>query len=427
MEDVREGRWKGRFFTIWSGQALSLMGSALVRFALIWWMTETTGSATVLATATLVASLPPILLGPLVGTLVDRWTRRWIMVFADGAIALFTAVLAFLYWRGTVEIWHIYAILFLRAFGTAFHDPAMVASTTLMVPQEQLTRVAGLDQARDAMTRIAGAPLGALLVTLLPIQGILAIDVATALLAIVPLLFIQVPQPPAAAPPGRARDGRRSSLLRETGEGFRYLWRWRGLFIMIVSVSLIPFFHRPASSLRPLLISNHFGGGPVEWGWASATFGLGTVVGGLLMSTWGGFKRRFVTMASGLLVFAGVNLVRGLAPANAFWLYLVATFLAGPATAMNSAALRAIMQSTVPPEMQGRVFSLRTSLFRGMAPLGLALLGPLADLTGVRPIFVMDGLACLLVLLTWALTPSVRTLEHGPPEQARVSDLAESS
>jgi DHA3 family macrolide efflux protein-like MFS transporter len=299
----------------------------------------------------------------------------------------------------------------------------MVASTTLMVPQKKLTRVAGMDQARDAMTRIAGAPLGALLVTVLPIQGILAIDVATALLAIVPLLFIQVPQPSAATLQGKTHDGGRRSLLRETGEGFRYLWRWRGLFIMIVSLSLVPFFHRPASSLRPLLISDHFRGGPVEWGWASATFGLGSAVGGLLMSTWGGFERRFVTMASGLLVFAGVNLVRGLAPANAFWLYLVATFLAGPATAMNSAALRAIMQSAVPPEMQGRVFSLQASLFRSMAPLGLAVLGPLADLTGVRPIFVMDGAACLLVLLIWTLTPSVRTLEHGPPEQAKVGEL----
>ena len=164
MADAQQWRWKGRFFTIWSGQALSLMGSALVRFALIWWMTETTGSATVLAMATLVAFLPPIVLGPLVGTLVDRWKRRWIMAVADASIALFTAVLAGLYWRGTVATWHIYAILSLRALGAAFHSPAMTASTTLMVPKEWLTRVAGMDQTLNAMTRIAGAPLGALLV-----------------------------------------------------------------------------------------------------------------------------------------------------------------------------------------------------------------------------------------------------------------------
>jgi DHA3 family macrolide efflux protein-like MFS transporter len=330
--------------------------------------------------------------------------------------------LAFLYWRGSVEIWQIYAILFLRSLGTAFHEPAMTASTTLMVPEEQLTRVAGMDQTREAMTRIAGAPLGALLVTLLPIQGILAIDILTALLAIVPLTFIDVPQPIAVAPPDETRTGKWRSIVRETREGIQYLWGWPGLFVMLTTLSLVPFFHRPASSLRPLLISDHFRGGPVEWGWASAAFGLGSVAGGLLMSTWGGFRRRFVTMAGGFLVFGLVNLVRGLAPANAFWLYLCATFLAGPATAMYVASLRAIMQSTVPPEMQGRVFSLRTSLFWGMAPLGLAVLGPLADVIGVRPIFLMDGAACLLVLLTWVLVPSVRNLENGPPEQTRRKD-----
>jgi DHA3 family macrolide efflux protein-like MFS transporter len=128
------------------------------------------------------------------------------------------------------------------------------------------------------------------------------------------------------------------------------------------------------------------------------------------------YQRRFLTMLVGLALFGAVNLVRGLAPANAFWLYLCATFLAGPATAMNSAALRAILQSTVPPEIQGRVFSLRSSLFQAMSPLGLAVLGPVADVTGVQPIFLMDGAACFLVMLTWMLTPSVRKLEDGPPE-----------
>jgi DHA3 family macrolide efflux protein-like MFS transporter len=144
--------WRVRFYTIWTGQALSLVGSALLRFALIWWLTEQTGSATVLATASLAPSLTGIVLGPFVGTLVDRWRRRWIMVWADGAIAACTALLAFLYGRGVVETWQIYLILSLRALGTAFHDPAMTASTSLMAPRDQLTRVAGMNQVRKAVT-----------------------------------------------------------------------------------------------------------------------------------------------------------------------------------------------------------------------------------------------------------------------------------
>lgn len=410
--------WKVRFYTIWTGQALSLIGSALVRFALIWWLTEQTGSATALATASLVPSLTGIVLGPFVGTLVDRWHRRWIMVFADGAIALCTAILALLYWQGIVETWHIYAILSLRALGTAFHDPAMTASTSLMVPRDQLTRVVGMNQVRQAITQIGGVPLSALLVALLPIQAILAIDVVTALLAVLPLLFLDVPQPLGSVTHGRGWW----AAIRETGDGFRYLWSWRSLLIVCVTFSLVPFFNRPVNALQPLLVREYFGGGPMEWGGVGLAAAIGSLGGGLLMSTWGGFERRSLTMLAGLSLFGLAKLIQGLAPARALWLFICAMLLSGPAASMGFAALRAIMQSTVPPEMQGRVFSLRASLFSAMAPLGLAVLGPLADVIGIRPIYLMDGAACLLVALVWVLAPSVRRLEDGPPEQTGRGD-----
>jgi DHA3 family macrolide efflux protein-like MFS transporter len=410
--------WKARFFTIWTGQTFSLVGSALVQFALIWWLTETAGSATALATASLVGLLPPVVLGPFVGTLVDRWRRRWVMVVADGAIALFTGVLALLYWQDIVEPWHVYVLLLLRALGGAFHGPAMTASTSLMVPKEHLTRVAGMNQTRWSITQMGGPVLGALLVTLLPIQGVLAIDILTALLAIVPLLFVDVPQPVAAT--SQATGGRRA-VIHETIEGVRYFWRWRGLFVLTVTIALIPFFGMPAVSLVPLLVREHFGGGPVEWGWYSAADQIGTLVAGILMSTWCGFRRRFVTMLAAALVFGSVSLVQGLSPANAYWLFLAATLVAGSAASMYFGAQRAIMQATVPPEMQGRVFSMQNSLFWAMGPLGLAAISPLADVTGVQSPFAMRGAVSLLVALIWALTPAVRNLEDRSPGQDGVS------
>src|SRR6266545_121195 len=139
--------WAGRFFTIWTGQAFSLFGSALVQFALIWWLTQKSGSATVLAIATLVGMLPQIVVGPFAGALVDRWNRRIVMIVADGTIALFSLLLAYSFASGRVQIWHVYAVMLLRAIGAAFHFPAMSASTPLMVQKEQLTRVNGLNQA----------------------------------------------------------------------------------------------------------------------------------------------------------------------------------------------------------------------------------------------------------------------------------------
>ena len=162
MESQIPKNWAVQFFTIFTGQAFSLFGSSLVQFALIWYLTQKTGSANVLATASLFAMLPQILLGPIAGTVVDRGNRRMIMMLSDSLIALSTLVLVYLFWIGKVEIWHIYIISSVRSVGGAFHYPAMAASTTLMVPKEQLARVAGANQTLQGLVSIVAPPIGAL-------------------------------------------------------------------------------------------------------------------------------------------------------------------------------------------------------------------------------------------------------------------------
>ena len=159
----RLGAWQGPFFTIWSLQAVSLLGSSLVGFALVWWLTESTGSATVLATATLVEMLPRIGLAPFAGALVDRWNRRSVMMAADGVIALATAAVALLFSLGIVQIWHIYLLMFVRSAAGGFHWAAMQASTSLLVPEEQLSRIGGMNQTLMGVANILTPPLGALL------------------------------------------------------------------------------------------------------------------------------------------------------------------------------------------------------------------------------------------------------------------------
>ena len=183
------------FLIVWAGQAFSLLGSELVQFALIWWMTRESKSAVVLTTATIVSLLPRMLLMPFAGALVDRWRRRKILILADTFIALATLVLAGLFAAGIAEIWHIYFLLVVRSLGSVFHRPAMMASTTLMVPKKHLSRVAGMNETLSGALSIASPPLGALLMTIWPLQSILMIDVVTALAAIIPLFFIDVPQP----------------------------------------------------------------------------------------------------------------------------------------------------------------------------------------------------------------------------------------
>ncbi|MFN2153247.1 MAG: MFS transporter, partial [Anaerolineales bacterium] len=238
---VKDGkRWKVSFFTIWSGQALSLLGSMLVQFALIWYLTVETGSATVLATASLVGLLPQVILGPIVGTLVDRWNRRAIMIIADGIIALATIVLAVLFAMNRIEIWYIYFLMFIRSLAGGFHSNSMTASTSLMVPKEHLTRIQGVNQMLNGGLNIVAAPLGAVLLEWLPMQGILAIDVITAFFAIMPLFFIAVPQPERIEQ-GHLQSAEKPTVWQDFLSGLRYLLSWPGLMVIGMMAILINF------------------------------------------------------------------------------------------------------------------------------------------------------------------------------------------
>jgi DHA3 family macrolide efflux protein-like MFS transporter len=135
--DIAGTGWRRRFFVVWASQAVSLVGSSIAGFAIIWWLAKTTGSATVLAASALVSSLPFVLVGPLAGTLVDRVNRRLVMMGADGFVALVSAWLAYLFWTGQIRPWHVFVIMVARSLGSTFQWPAMQASTTLMVPARQ--------------------------------------------------------------------------------------------------------------------------------------------------------------------------------------------------------------------------------------------------------------------------------------------------
>lgn len=408
MEQVRlHSNWKIPFFAIWAGQAFSLIGSGLVQFALVWWLTSTTGSATVLATGTLVAILPGVVLGPFAGALVDRWNRRIVMMAADGFIALATLGLAVLYALGAMQIWHVYVIMFLRSLGGAFHWPAMQASTSLMVPEEHLARVAGLNQTMQGALNIVAPPIGALLLNTLPLHGILLIDVVTAMLAILPLTWVQVPQPPR-----KIAAGAPSSLWGDMRDGLRYVWSWPGLMLLGLMATVLNFLFNPAFSLTPILVTKHFAGQALQLAWMNSAWGVGIVVGGLTLGVWGGFRRRMVTSLAGLIGMGAATLFIGLAPATAFWLALSSMFAAGFMNVMCNGPLNAVFQSKVAPDMQGRVFMLIGSVTGAMSPLGMAIAGPVSDALGVRFWFVVAGTVCVLMGIAASFVPALMNLEN---------------
>lgn len=410
MQNLKQADWKRSFFTIWTGQAFSLLGSKVAQFALIWWLTAQTGSATVLATASLVGLVPEIVLGPLAGAYVDRWNRRLIMIVADTAIALASLWLAYLFWIETIQIGHVYVILFIRAVGASFHWPAMQASTSLMVPKEQLSRVAGMNQTLHGVLNVFGAPLGALLLELLALHQVMLIDVGTAALAILPLFFVHIPQPRRAAP--QEGGPTKQSIWADIRDAVAYGLAWPGLLILTGLAMVFKVVLTPAFSLIPLLVKDHFGGGAAQLSLLEAVIGGGTIAGGLILSAWGGFRKKVYTMALGVSGFALAFVVWGLIPGSLFSVAVVAGAMMGLMVPLIDGPLMAILQGTVAPEMQGRVFTLFGSLIWITSPLGLAMAGPISDWLGLQVWYVAGGVLSLAAGAAFLLIPAARNIEQ---------------
>ncbi len=387
----REGRdWIFPFFIIWGGQQFSLIGSQLAQFALIWYLSRI--SATVLATATMVGILPGVLLGPLVGALVDRWNRRRVMIAADGVVALASAVLAYLSWSSYLHPWHVYIALLIRAAGQGFHWPAMQASTTMMVPKRHLSRVGGLNQAMRGAVEVGGGPLGSLLLEILPFHWIMAIDVCTALWAILPLFFVHIPQPSPSQKAGKL------TLWQDVRLGLKYLWGWPGMSLLLVMSMVVNFLVIPAFYLTPTVVFQYFQGPPRYLGAMQAGWGIGVVLGGgLILGLWGGFHRRMLTILTGLTGIGVGILIIGLTPVWAFPLAVVGIFICGLMNGIAIGPVSALIQSLVPPDMQGRVFTVIMAGTLAVSPLGLAVAGPVADLFGVRFWYVISGILCIAI------------------------------
>ena len=404
--------WTTRFFTLWTGQALSLLGSQLVQFAIIWYLTQKTNSATTLAIASMMGLLPQVLLSPFIGTWVDRGNRRLILIIADATVATATLLLVILFASGMIQLWHIYVALFVRAVAGGFHQSAFGASIVLLVPKEQLARVQGFNQALYGGLNIISAPLGAYLLSVLPMQGILSIDVVTALLAVSILFFIRIPQP-------EARSAAPQTFWQDFRAGFRYIIAWRGLVILLGLVMVVNFFFSATEPLTPLLITNHFRGDASQLGWWLSSFSVGTVLGGLVLGAWGGFKRKVVTAQLGLILSGLSTIVVGLAPSNMFTMGLIANAIVGFLLPIINGSFGATLQSTIVPEMQGRVFAFILSAAMLVSPLALMIAGPFADAFGIQLWFLIAGISCTLMGIFGFFSADVMRMEMKANEDAQ--------
>ena len=404
--------WPEPFFVLWGSQALAALTSEVLQFALIWWLTAAFDSATVVGVATMTALLPRALLGPFMGALVDRWNRRIVLLASHGVIIVSLLCLGYLFWAEATSLGVVYLIILARACGKSFQMPAMLASTALMAPGKHLPRIAGLNQMLQGLILVVSPALGAVLVHALPLPVIVAVDVAGALLAVAVLLFVALPNPQRDARAGAPRAGWRS-LWEDVRAGLRYVWDWRGAPEMLGISAAMNFLSTPAFMLTSMLVIRRFGGAEREFGIIGAAVGMGMVCGGMGLSVWGGFRRPMQTSLVGIVGMALAILVAGLAPASSFWLAVGSMAAGGFMTPVCMAPIQALVQKSVAPTMQGRVLSLLDSISTAIAPLSVAIAGPVFDSLGPQVWYVGAGVLALFIGLRGFTLP--RVLNLGAP------------
>lgn len=411
--------WLRTFLIIFAGQAFSLLGSAAVNFALVWWLTASTGSAGILAYASIAALLPQALIGLLVGPFIDRWDRRLTIIAADTFIAATSLVLLALFAPGSPSTAAVIAIIALRSVGAAFHTPASQAAVPMYVPAEHLMRVAGWNYFLVSGVSMAGPVLGAFLMGVLPMTGVIALDVVGAGFAVTSLLLVRIPHPDKTAAQSPA-----VGLVAEFREGWRELVRHRGLLDLTLVLVAVTLVYMPLNAFFPLMTLEHFSGDAVHASIAELAFGGGMLAGSAGIGSLAARVPGTRLVGTGVFLLGLMAGVSGLLPSSGFWVFAVLCIFMGLSAPLFGAPLTALFQGLVDPSKLGRVMSLYMAMTMLVAPVGLLAAGPLAEVTGVAPWFALSGALMFLTGLPVWLLPAVRRLDRLVGAQQAAAQVA---
>lgn len=399
-------KWKQKFFTIYAGQAVSLITSAILQMAIIFYITEKTGSAMVLSIASLIGFLPYAVLGPTIGVLVDRYNRKAIMIIADLIIAIVGAVLAFIALYIEIPIWMIMVVLFIRSVGTAFHSPALSAVTPLIVPESQLTKCAGYSQSLQSISYIISPAAAAFLYSIWELNMIIGIDIFGAIVASTTLAFIKIPKLDAE------KQELNPSFIKDMKDGFYILKENKGLFTLLLMGTLYMFFYMPINALYPLISMEYFKGTPMHVSITEIAYASGMLIGGMILGLFGSYKKRIILITASIFMMGASLTISGLLPTSGFVIFVVCCAVMGLSVPFYSGVQTALFQEKIKPEYLGRVFSLTGSIMSLAMPVGLILSGIFADRIGVNNWFLISGILIVGIALVCPLIPAIKLLDE---------------
>lgn len=390
--NVLNQTWKRKFFTIAIGQAVSLIGSSAVQFALIWWIASETGSVTMMGLAGLVAFLPTAILSPIAGVAADRYHRKYICISADLFIGAVSVLFAFLLWKYDMPVWTAIVILLFRSIGGTFHQPALQAMIPQFVPAEELVRVGGWNQLLMSGSFLLGPAIGAALYAAFSLPFILLTDLLGALIASGMLAVVSIPRL-------ASHEMEKKHPIKELKEGADVFRQDKPLALAIAAQSLSMIFFMPLSSFYPLMTSNYFNASAWHGSAVEILYALGMMISAFLFGSIIKVKRHLPVSYLGLLGVGITSAVCGILPPtmSAWVIFAITCGVMGAFGNVISIPLVAYMQMTIEPEKMGRAFSLIALVSSLAMPIGLLIGTPIAEQIGVHVWFFVSGLGTTLI------------------------------
>lgn len=375
-----------------SAQTISLFGSSLVQYAIVWHITLTTSSGKMLTISTLCGFVPQILIALFAGVWIDRYDRKKMIMLADSAIALSTLVLALAFLAGYKNIWFLFAVLIVRSAGTGIQTPAVNAMIPQLTEPENLMKVNSIYSTLSSLMMFLSPAISGAILSIKPLETTLFIDVITAVIGVGITATIQVP-------PYEKKRGAVESSISQMREGFAYLKEHSFIKRLLIMQITILILISPSAFLTPLMVSRTFG--PEVWRLTASemTYSLGMVSGGIIMTSWGGFKKKMHTTLLAGAVYGAIMI--GLGSANVFFLYLFFNAMIGITSPCYNTPITSSIQEKVEPSMLGRVFSLMQISTSCALPLGMVIFGPLSDVIPVGTILVTAG--CFVFVISLAM------------------------
>lgn len=389
--DNRRPSGLSSFAIIWTGQAISLLGTNMSNFALTVWAYQLTGSATALALVGFFYTTPLLLFSPIAGALVDRSNRKVMMMLSDLAAGMATLGILTLNISGSLQIWHLYVAAAIAGTFQTFQWPAYSAAITMIVPKEHYARANAMNELAGNSSGVFAPLLAGALLGVIGLTGILLIDVVTFVFAVGALLLVPIPQPKTSLE-GQQSKG---SLWKEAIFGFRYIFQRPSLLGLQLVFLMGNFFNGIAFAVWAPMILARTDNNALIFGSVETVGAIGGVVGGIAMSAWGGPKRRVHGVLLGWML-SGVlgTLLAGLGRGLPIW--ATAMFFNAFLVPLINSSNQAIWQAKVPPDLQGRVFAIRRLIAWFVSPLSMLIAGPLADFVLEPPMRQTSALSQLL-------------------------------